>query len=138
MPKSSISKLPKLDRQPQLAVSLGTAIRRRRIARGLTQTQLGHPLTKGFVSEVERGRTLPSLRALALMAERLGVPAGELLEDVVKGGLPGVYTATDENEHPPAGHGRQRNRVRRHRDTDRYAAEAGAPQRPVDAAAARG
>src|SRR5690349_12556570 len=138
MPKSSISKLSKLDRQPQLAASLGTAIRRRRIARGLTQTELGHPLTKGFVSEVERGRTLPSLRALTLIAERLGVPAGELLEDVVKGGLPSVYTAADENEYPSSRHGGRRDRIRGHRDANRHAAEAVPARGTLDPAATRG
>lgn len=84
--------------------NLGAAIRARRRELGLTQTQLGQPLTKGFVSEVERGRSLPSLAALVLMADRLGVPVSYLLGEV-KGGLSPVYTARDENEHPPADSG---------------------------------
>jgi len=80
---------------------LGAAIRERRRELGLTQTQLGKPLTKGFVSEVERGRSLPSLAALVLMADRLEVPVSYLLGEV-KGGLSPVYTARDENEHTPA------------------------------------
>jgi transcriptional regulator with XRE-family HTH domain len=71
----------------------------------MTQTELGWPLTKGFVSEVERGRSLPSLGALVLMAQRLGVPVSYLLGEV-KGGLSPVYTPPDENEHPPANSGR--------------------------------
>lgn len=85
---------------------LGSLIRARRRELGLTQTQLGHPLTKGFISEVERGRSLPSLGALVLMAERLGVPASYLLGEAVNGALPAVYTARDENEHAPSGTGR--------------------------------
>jgi DNA-binding XRE family transcriptional regulator len=81
--------------------NLGAAIRARRRELGLTQTQLGQPLTKGFVSEVERGRSLPSLAALVLMADRLEVPVSQLLGEV-KGGLSPVYTARDENEHAPA------------------------------------
>src|SRR3989442_14957732 len=110
MGKSSISKLHRRralrDRGPdsEFARRLGSAIRDRRRARGLTQSQLGHPLTKGFVSEVERGHSLPSLRALAFIADRLDVPVGELLQEV-KGGLPSVYTAADENEHAPAASG---------------------------------
>ena len=98
MQKSSISKL--LDRGPNssFALSLGRAIRERRRARGLTQTQLGDPFTKGFVSGVEHGRSLPSLRALTFMAERLNVPVSELLDEV-KRGLPPVYTGADENQH---------------------------------------
>lgn len=81
--------------------NLGAAIRARRLALGLTQTQLGKPLTKGFISEVERGRSLPSLAALVLMADRLEVPVSYLLGEV-KGGLSPVYTARDENKHAPA------------------------------------
>jgi transcriptional regulator with XRE-family HTH domain len=70
----------------------------------MTQTELGWPLTKGFVSEVERGRSLPSLGALVLMAQRLDVPVSYLLGEV-KGGLSPVYTARDENEHAAANSG---------------------------------
>jgi transcriptional regulator with XRE-family HTH domain len=101
MEKSSISKLPDLGPNSQFAMGLGRAIRERRRARGLTQTELGSPFTKGFVSEVERGRSLPSLRALTFMAERLGVPVSELLEDV-KNWLPSVYTPDDEDQHATA------------------------------------
>jgi transcriptional regulator with XRE-family HTH domain len=106
MDESSISKLSDLRPNTEFSLALGSAIRERRRARGLTQSQLGHPFTKGFVSEVERGRSLPSLRALAFLADRLGCPVSALLESV-KGGLPAVYTPPDENEHPPAqaGHG---------------------------------
>jgi transcriptional regulator with XRE-family HTH domain len=97
MEESSISKHLSAN-DSQFALALGQAIRERRRARGLTQTQLGEPLTKGFVSGVERGRNLPSLRTLRLLADRLGVPISELLGEV-KAGLPGVYTARDENQH---------------------------------------
>jgi len=71
----------------------------------MTQSALGTPFTKGYVSEVERGHSLPSLRALTFLADRLDVGVGELLEGV-KGGLPTVYTPSDEDQHPPtaAGH----------------------------------
>jgi hypothetical protein len=81
------------------ARNLGAVIRARRRELGLTQTQLGQPLTKGFVSEVERGRSLPSLGALLLMAERLHVPVADLL-GAVKEGLPAVYTPHHGNQHP--------------------------------------
>ena len=100
MEKSSISKLPDLRPNSEFAHNLGQAIRHRRRARGLTQTQLGHPFTKGFVSEVERGRSLPSLRALTFLADRLEVRVSELL-DPVKEDLPGVYTPADANDHAP-------------------------------------
>ncbi len=98
MQKSSISKLPDLGPRSEFALTLGRAIRQRRQARGLTQSELGRPLTKGFVSELERGRSLPSLRALTFLADRLNVRVSELLDEV-KGGLPPVYTPPNENEH---------------------------------------
>ena len=107
MPKSSITKLLRSPgtaaRGPNSEFSrrLGSVIRARRRELGLTQTQLGFPLTKGFVSVVERGNSLPSLATLALMADRLQVPMSYLLDEV-KGGLPAVYTARDENEHAPS------------------------------------
>jgi transcriptional regulator with XRE-family HTH domain len=96
MAKSSITKLP--DRGPgsEFARRLGERIRARRHSLGLTQTQLGAPLTKGFVSEVERGRSLPSLSALFLIAERLHLPTGELLDDV-NNHLSLVYAGPDEH-----------------------------------------
>lgn len=61
---------------------LGQELRRRRTDRGLTQSALGEPLTKGFVSAVERGRSVPSLPALRLMTGRLGITLGEFLTSV--------------------------------------------------------
>jgi len=84
----------------EYSLALGRIIRDRRRALGLTQTELGHPFTKGFVSEVERGRSLPSLRALTFLADRLDMPVSELLS-MVKVGLPKVYTPPDENQHSP-------------------------------------
>lgn len=82
MGKSSIAK--QLGRGPSsaTAVELGERIRRRRIEVGLTQSALGAPLSKGFVSAVEHGRALPSLGALCLFADRLEVSLGVLLQGV--------------------------------------------------------
>jgi transcriptional regulator with XRE-family HTH domain len=57
-------------------------LRDRRRGSGLTQEALGAPLTKGFVSAVERGRIVPSLSALRLMTDRLGIPLGEFFRGV--------------------------------------------------------
>jgi len=57
----------------------------------MTQTQLGHPLTRAYVSAIEHGRCLPSLGVLVLFAERLGMSAAEVL-DPVKHDLSAVYT----------------------------------------------
>jgi transcriptional regulator with XRE-family HTH domain len=88
MGKSSITKLCNHD---ELAVAVGSRIRARRLAVGLTQTQLGEPLTKGFVSAVEAGHALPSLRALLLFADRLGVGLDDLAGPVKRVAI-GRYT----------------------------------------------
>ncbi|MFI5254874.1 MAG: helix-turn-helix domain-containing protein [Candidatus Limnocylindrales bacterium] len=61
------------------ACALGQEVRALRLARGLSQAEVGAPLTRAFVSSVEAGRVLPSLPALLLISARLGVGPGELL-----------------------------------------------------------
>jgi tetratricopeptide (TPR) repeat protein len=59
--------------------SVGERLRQARLARGLTQEQLAQGLaTKGFISQVERNRATPSLAKMRLLAERLGLPLGDL------------------------------------------------------------
>jgi transcriptional regulator with XRE-family HTH domain len=57
-------------------------LKRRRLAARLSQDAVSAPLTRGFVSQVERGRTMPSLPALIVMSERLGTSADEVLRAV--------------------------------------------------------
>jgi transcriptional regulator with XRE-family HTH domain len=73
---------------------LGAEIRRQRRAKRMTQTELGRPLTRAFVSAVEHGHCLPSLAALAHFADRLDVSPADLLESV-KHELAALYTVRD-------------------------------------------
>ena len=61
---------------------MGRRVRERRRALGLTQAQLAAPLTKSYISCLEQGRTLPSLRVLWLLSRRLGTDVGELVDGV--------------------------------------------------------
>lgn len=76
------------------AVSLGGQIKHLRQARGMTQSELGRPLTRAFISAIEHGRCLPSLAVSAMFASRLDVSLDELLEPV-KRDLASLYTDRD-------------------------------------------
>src|SRR5450759_2885443 len=80
--------------------TLGSRIRELRHRAGLTQAELGSPMTRSYVSAVEHGRALPSLPALLLIAARLGVPVGELLEQMEWTGRD-TYTGADAANRPP-------------------------------------
>lgn len=58
-------------------VDIGSKIRVLRLERGLSQRQLaGKEMSRGFISMLECGRTLPSERTLRILAQRLGKPVG--------------------------------------------------------------
>jgi tetratricopeptide (TPR) repeat protein len=58
----------------------GTRLRRLRLARGMTQRELGHPrYTHAYVSTIESGRRHPSRAAAEHFADKLGVDVDELL-----------------------------------------------------------
>ena len=64
--------------------SIGERIKRLRRIKNLTQAELaGNDITRNMLSRIETGSALPSLPTLVLLAERLGVPAGILLEESV-------------------------------------------------------
>ncbi|MBF6591387.1 MAG: tetratricopeptide repeat protein [Ktedonobacterales bacterium] len=64
------------------AVRLGARIRRARLARNLTQSEVAQKqFSVSYISAVERGQIRPSLGALEKLAERLYVPLSELLRE---------------------------------------------------------
>lgn len=61
---------------------IGARIRQRRKELGLTQQELaGTEYTKSFISQLEQGRTWPSLPALVYIAQRLGRPVDWFLAE---------------------------------------------------------
>ncbi len=72
---------------------------------GLTQSGLGAPLTRAFVSAVERGRAVPSLPALAHMLGRIDMPLSEFFRRVesrlVDQDLTDAYDAFHATRHDP-------------------------------------
>ncbi len=82
MGKASITNLLSPDRASSLRSGLGHELRRLRLEANLSQTTVSAPLTRAYISQVESGRTLPSLPALIVLAERLGTSADEILKSV--------------------------------------------------------
>ena len=82
MGKASITNLLPADRASSLRSSLGSELRRRRLAAHLSQVEMSASLTRAYISQLESGRTLPSLPALIVLAERLGTSADEILKSV--------------------------------------------------------
>lgn len=64
------------------AQALGGELRRRRQALGLSQSDVGQPLTRAFLSSVEVGRVLPSISSLVMIARRLNTTAATILASV--------------------------------------------------------
>ena len=82
MRPSTISKSTVAGRGTRFARTLGSTIRQRRETLGLTQQEIGEPLSKSFISLVENGQVSPSLASLVLISARLEVPAWKLLRVV--------------------------------------------------------
>ena len=61
---------------------IGERLRAARVAQGLSLTETADRagLTKGFLSQAERGLTALSVGSLLRLCETLGIPAGELLD----------------------------------------------------------
>jgi len=64
----------------QIGQSIGSKLRAARIAKKLTQSQLASPdFSVSYISAIERGQIHPSLRALEVLAGRLGFSSAQFL-----------------------------------------------------------
>lgn len=74
--------------RPSGGETVGARIRRLRLERGLTQRSLAGPgVSVTLVCHVEKGNRNPSMKALRVMAQRLGVSAGYLETGIEEGEL---------------------------------------------------
>src|SRR5260221_1284766 len=87
----------------KIGKTVGERLRAARIAQKYTQGQLAaHDFSVSYISAIERGQIHPSLRALEILASRLGLTATELLpnrpqqQEHLKS--PTGLTEQDENE----------------------------------------
>lgn len=68
-----------------LAAEIGRRIRAARLERGMSLADLGgNELTRSFLSQVELGRSRISLKALAMVADRLGLPISHFLDNSIQ------------------------------------------------------
>src|SRR5919108_2633165 len=64
----------------KIGKSVGEKLRAARIAQHFTQSQLAAPdFSVSYISAIERGQIHPSLRALEILAGRLGLTSTQLL-----------------------------------------------------------
>ena len=97
---SSIAKHAAHGATSPLNVAIGRELRRRRTNAGLTQAELGAPLTRAFVSAVELGRAMPSIPALVLLTQRLQIPLDDFFSGV-KTQMTDVYNPAHGNGEDP-------------------------------------
>ncbi|MDP2704514.1 MAG: helix-turn-helix transcriptional regulator [bacterium] len=64
------------------SAKLGKNLKRIRTAKGISQGEVGRILgvDKGFVSNIENGKTNPTLATITKLAKALGVSSDELLK----------------------------------------------------------
>jgi transcriptional regulator with XRE-family HTH domain len=74
---------PSRNRQSPALVSLGDAIRRIRLAKGLSQEQLAlqADIDRGYLGRVERGDNNVAILTLLRIADALGLSLGQLLAE---------------------------------------------------------
>jgi tetratricopeptide (TPR) repeat protein len=72
----------------RIGQTVGAKLRAARLARKFTQSQLAQPdFSVSYVSAIERGQIHPSLRALEIFAQRLGLSSSDLLSQQAMQGL---------------------------------------------------
>src|ERR1700731_1951013 len=72
--------MPSDQSHENIGQSVGAKLRIARLAKKYTQGRLAQPdFSVSYISAIERGQIQPSIRALEILAKRLGVSTSELL-----------------------------------------------------------
>src|SRR5579864_8012901 len=83
----------------QMGKSVGARLREARIAKKYTQSQLAQPdFSVSYISAIERGQIHPSLRALEILATRLGLSSTDLLPQTSSNHLNAGSTSTASSQ----------------------------------------
>jgi len=86
----------------QIGQAIGARLRTARLVKKFTQSQLANPgFSVSYVSAIERGQIHPSLRALEIFAQRLGLSSTDLLSKQTSGeanGLSAMEGSTQSEE----------------------------------------
>ena len=75
----------------EFALSFGAALRRMRLAAGMTQEHLGFEagIQRNFISLIELGQNQPTISTIARLARALGIKASELVAEAEREGHTG-------------------------------------------------
>ncbi len=112
---------------PQTLAAIGARVRRLRLERGWTQEEIGHPFSKAYVSQIEKGRVAPSLALLSVIAARLGTSIERLAPEIDGGHRPEDVTHLWEAAGRLGRHGEHESEVKMLEQASRLAAASGAP-----------
>src|SRR5438874_5219659 len=83
----------------RIGQTVGAKLRAARLARNYTQSQLAQPdFSVSYISAIERGQIHPSLRALEIFAQRLGISSTDLLSKQTGQALQGFSEKDAANE----------------------------------------
>lgn len=129
---------PALPAPRAVASGVGERVRALRVAAGLTQTQLaGARFSKEYVSQIERGKTRPTMETLGWLAEQLGVDAQYLARGVSEDVRNKVETLLARAEALSEAH-RDREAVEMFREAREQIGSLGSPELEVRALAGEG
>jgi len=83
---ANLQEVPRRNTKDPDAERFGAAIRRLRDERGWTQDELASRagMNASYLGFVERGENVPTLTVILLLAETLGVDAGDLVRQVAR------------------------------------------------------